>query len=190
MFSTLADFFDSIRRRDPAARGVLDILLNYPGVHALIHYRVANLLWRCGLKTLAKCVASLSRFLTGIDIHPGATIGARLFIDHGMGVVIGETAELGDDVMLYHGVTLGGVSLEQRKRHPTLGDGVTVGAGAKILGPVLIGSQARIGANAVIVKDVPANATVTGIPGRVVEPLVRECARPATAANVLATLPD
>lgn len=200
MFTRLADFFDSIRQRDPAARGALDILLNYPGVHALIHYRIANGLWRCGLKTLAKSVASLSRFLTGIDIHPGATIGARLFIDHGMGVVIGETAELGDDVMLYHGVTLGGVSLQQRKRHPTLGNGVTVGAGAKILGPVLIGSHAKVGANAVIVRDVPAGATATGIPGRVVQPSNRDSTRfeqgageplhtPA-AATVLATLPE
>ncbi|MDN6875428.1 serine O-acetyltransferase [Pseudomonas citronellolis] len=161
-------YFASIRRRDPAARSVLDILLNYPGVHALIHYRIANLLWRCGLRTPAKCVARLSHFLTGIEIHPAATIGSRLFIDHGMGVVIGETAEIGDDVMLYHGVTLGGVSLTQKKRHPTVGDYVIIGAGAKILGPVEIGRGAVIGANAVIVRDVPAHAKAMGVPGRVI----------------------
>lgn len=168
MFTTIAQYFASVKRRDPAARSALDILLNYPGVHALIHYRVANLLWRCNLRTLAKTVASLSRFLTGIEIHPAATIGARFFIDHGMGVVIGETAEIGDDVMMYHGVTLGGVSLAQEKRHPTVGDGVIIGASAKILGPINIGCGAVIGANAVIIRDVCAHTKVAGVPGKVI----------------------
>lgn len=171
MFASINQYLASIRQRDPAAIGVVDILLNYPGVHALVHHRVASFLWRCGLRTLAKTVASASRLLTGIEIHPAARIGARLFIDHGMGVVIGETAQIGDDVMLYHGVTLGGVSLAQEKRHPTLGDGVVIGAGAKVLGPIIIGHGARIGANSVVIHDVQANATVVGVPGKLIPPV-------------------
>ncbi|WP_409488818.1 serine O-acetyltransferase [Pseudomonas promysalinigenes] len=167
MFTSFKQYIASIRERDPAAIGVADILLNYPGIHAIAHHRIAHFLWRSGMKTLAKSVACCSRLLTGIEIHPAASIGARLFIDHGMGVVIGETAQIGDDVMLYHGVTLGGVSLAQEKRHPTVGDRVVIGAGAKVLGPITVGHGARIGANSVIVRDVPDNATAIGVPGRI-----------------------
>ncbi len=157
--------------RDPAARGRLEVLLTYPGVHALLLHRVAHALWRFGLRFAARFLSFVARMLTQIDIHPGATVGRRLFIDHGCGVVIGETAEIGDDVTLYHGVTLGGVSWNPGKRHPTLGDGVVVGAGAKILGPITVGRNARVGANSVVVQDVPDGMTVVGIPGRVVLPL-------------------
>lgn len=167
MFTSFRQYIASVRERDPAAIGMMDILLNYPGIHAVAHHRFANFLWRCELKTLAKSVACCSRLLTGIEIHPAASIGARLFIDLGMGVVIGETARIGEDVMLYHGVTLGGVSLAQEKRHPTVGDRVVIGAGAKVLGPITIGHDARIGANSVIVRDVPDNATAAGVPGRI-----------------------
>lgn len=159
-----------VRARDPAARNGLEVLLTYPGVHAIIWHRLAHRLWRRGIRFPARLVSWLARFLTNVDIHPGATIGARFFIDHGAGVVIGETAEIGDDVTLYHGVTLGGISLSPGKRHPTLADGVLVGAGAKILGPITIGTGARIGANSVVVENVPADATVVGIPGRIVGP--------------------
>ena len=154
--------------RDPAARSTLEVLLTYPGLHAVWAHRVTHHLWRWRLKLLARVLAQLTRWLTGIEIHPGATIGNRFFIDHGMGVVIGETAEIGDDCTLYHGVTLGGTSWERAKRHPTLGKNVVVGAGAKILGPITIGDNARVGSNSVVVKDVPAGATVVGIPARVV----------------------
>lgn len=155
--------------RDPAARSVLEVLLTYPGVHAVLLHRLAHRLWRAKLKLVARWVSFLARWLTHVDIHPGATIGRRLFIDHGAGVVIGETAEVGDDVTLYHGVTLGGTSWNKHKRHPTLGDGVLVGAGAKILGPVRLGDKVRVGANSVVNKNVPACCTVVGIPGRVVQ---------------------
>jgi len=155
--------------RDPAARHTLEILTCYPGVHAVLCYRVSNALWRAGLKWLARFVSHLGRFLTGIEIHPGATIGRRFFIDHGMGVVIGETAEIGDDCTLYHGVTLGGTSWEKGKRHPTLREGVVIGAGAKVLGPITIGANARIGSNAVVVRDVAPGSTVVGVPGKVVQ---------------------
>ena len=161
---------ESILKRDPAARHKLEILLTYPGVHALALYRVSHLLWKCQLKLLARIVSWVARLLTGIEIHPAATIGKRFFMDHGFGIVIGETAEIGDDVTLYHAVTLGGTSLAQSKRHPTLCDGVIVGAGAQILGPVVIGAHARVGANAVVVHDVAANTTVVGIPAREVQP--------------------
>ncbi|MCE1196622.1 serine O-acetyltransferase [bacterium] len=159
----------AIRERDPAARSPVEIVLAYPGLHAVWAHRLAHLLWRGGARVSARILSQLARFLTGIEIHPGARIGRRFFIDHGAGVVIGETAEIGDDVTLYHGVTLGGTSLKKGKRHPTLGDRVTVGAGAKILGNIRIASDSRIGANAVVVRAVPENSVVVGIPGQVVK---------------------
>lgn len=155
--------------RDPAARNWLEVLTTYPGVHAILAHRLNHRLWRRGLRYPARFLAFLTRLWTNIDIHPGATVGQRFFIDHGAGVVIGETAEIGDDVTLYHGVTLGGTSWSRGKRHPTLGNGVLVGAGAKILGPISLGDNVRVGANSVVVKDVPANRTVVGIPGKVVQ---------------------
>jgi len=154
--------------RDPAARNTFEVLTTYPGVHAILHYRLANWMWRRGLKWLARVLSTFSRWMTGIEIHPGATIGDRFFIDHGMGVVIGETAEIGNDCTLYHGVTLGGTSWNKGKRHPTLRDGVVVGAGAKVLGPIVVNEGARIGSNAVVTKEVPAGVSVVGIPGRIV----------------------
>jgi serine O-acetyltransferase len=162
-------FFKAVYERDPSARNFLEILLTYPGLHALIFYRVAHFLWNIHLKTLAKILSNMARLLTGIEIHPGAQIGKRFFIDHGMGVVIGETAVVGDNVTLYHGVTLGGTSWQKGKRHPTLENGVVVGAGAKILGPITLGKNSRVGSNSVIVKDVPENKTAVGIPGRIVD---------------------
>ena len=155
-------------QRDPAARTRLEVLTTYPGVHAIMLYRLGHRLWLAEWRYLARLLAFVARLLSNVDIHPGATIGARLFIDHGAGVVIGETAEVGEDVTLYHGVTLGGTSWRKGKRHPTLGDGVLVGAGAKILGPISIGANARVGANSVVVEDVPPGCTVVGIPGKVV----------------------
>ncbi len=152
--------------RDPAARSALEIVLTYPGVHAMWGYRVAHWLWQHELKLTGRIVSQIVRGVTGIEIHPGASIGQGLFIDHGMGVVIGETSEIGEDVTLYHGVTLGGTSLQKGKRHPTLGDRVVVGAGSKILGNITIGADTRIGANAVVVKSVPANSVVVGVPGQ------------------------
>ncbi|MFV1996912.1 MAG: serine O-acetyltransferase [Acidiferrobacterales bacterium] len=163
-------YIASIFRRDPAAHSVLEIFTAYPGIHAVGAHRVSHLLWRLRLRLVARLLSQLMRWLTGIEIHPGARIGKRFFIDHGMGVVIGETAEIGDDCTLYHGVTLGGTTWQQEKRHPTLCDDVVVGAGAKVLGPIVIGEGARIGSNSVVVRDVPAGATVVGIPGRVVVP--------------------
>jgi len=163
--SDLAIVFD----RDPAARSYLEIITTYPGVHAVLFHRLAHLLWNIKLFWVAKLVSHFSRFLTGIEIHPGASIGQRFFIDHGMGVVIGETAIVGDDCTIYHGVTLGGTSWKQGKRHPTLENRVVIGAGAKILGPITIGSGAKIGSNAVVVMDVPKNATAVGIPARLVD---------------------
>ncbi len=159
---------DTVRQRDPAARSKLEIALAYSGLHAVWVYRIAHGLWRRRSRISARILSQLSRFFTGVEIHPGAVIGRRFFIDHGMGVVIGETAVVGDDVTLYHGVTLGGTSLNKGKRHPDLGDRVTVGAGAKVLGNIKIGSDSRIGANAVVVKSVPENSVVVGIPGQVV----------------------
>ena len=165
----LKEDLDNAREHDPAARGDVENALVYSGLHAIWAHRAAHALWRKGgaAKGLARILAQFTRFLTGIEIHPGATIGRRFFIDHGMGVVIGETAEIGEDVMIYHGVTLGGRSLEKVKRHPTVGDRVVIGAGAKILGPVEIGADSAVGANAVVVKDVPEDSIVTGIPGKV-----------------------
>lgn len=168
MLQRIRDDIRSVFERDPAARSTLEVLLTYPGLHAVWSHRVAHQLWRWRLKLFARVLSQLTRWFTGIEIHPGATIGNRFFIDHGMGVVIGETAEIGDGCTLYHGVTLGGTSWEKAKRHPTLGENVVVGAGAKILGPITIGDNARVGSNSVVVKDVPANATVVGIPGRIV----------------------
>lgn len=169
MFSSIRDYIESVFQRDPAARSTWEVVTLYPGVHALIFYRLAHRLWRWRLKWLARFLSQFARWLTGIEIHPGARIGRRFFIDHGMGVVIGETAEIGDDVTLYHGVTLGGTAWQKAKRHPTLGNNVVVGAGAKILGPIYIGDNARVGSNSVVVKDVPAGVTVVGIPGRALQ---------------------
>ncbi len=168
MFKQLKEDVACVFDRDPAARNWFEVLTTYPGVHAVQIHRISHRLWNAGLKWLARILSMLARWLTGIEIHPGATIGRRCFVDHGMGVVIGETAEIGDDCTLYHGVTLGGTSWEKGKRHPTLGNDVVVGAGAKVLGPITIGSGARIGSNAVVVKSVPEGATVVGIPGRIV----------------------
>jgi len=170
MFDRMREDIRSVFDRDPAARSSLEVLTAYPGIHAIWAHRINHWLWRHGLRWLARVLSHLARWLTGIEIHPGASIGRRFFIDHGMGVVIGETAEIGDDCTLYHGVTLGGTSWEPGKRHPTLKDNVVVGAGAKILGPITIGAGARVGSNSVVVKDVPAGATVVGIPGHVVMP--------------------
>ncbi|WP_148252775.1 serine O-acetyltransferase [Aidingimonas lacisalsi] len=169
MFRRLREDINSVFARDPAARNFLEVLTNYPGLHALLAHRLSHWLWQKNCKWLAKTLSSIFRWLTGIEIHPGAKIGRRFFIDHGMGVVIGETAEVGDDVTLYQGVTLGGTSWSQGKRHPTLEDGVIVGAGAKILGPFTVGTGAKIGSNAVITKAVPEGATVVGIPGKIVK---------------------
>ncbi|MGP0059814.1 MAG: serine O-acetyltransferase [Beijerinckiaceae bacterium] len=164
----LIEDIQCVKARDPAARYTLEILLTYPGVHAVMGYRLAHFLWMAGARFPGRFVSWLTRFLTNVDIHPGATIGRRLFIDHGAGVVIGETAVIGDDVTLYHGITLGGTSWSPGKRHPTVEDGVLIGAGAKILGPITVGAGARIGANSVVTKDVPAAMTVVGIPGKLV----------------------
>jgi len=169
MFERLKEEIAVVFDRDPAARNTWEVITCYPGFHAMLFHRLAHGLWHARLRWLARLTSHLSRWLTGIEIHPGATIGRRFFIDHGMGVVIGETAEIGDDCTLYHGVTLGGTSWNKGKRHPTLGPGVVVGAGAKILGPIQIGAGARIGSNAVVVKEVPPGATAIGIPARVIE---------------------
>jgi serine O-acetyltransferase len=167
MFDHLRRDIQVVLERDPAARSRFEVLLCYPGLHALAFHRAAHRLWRAGWLTTARFVAHVSRFLTGIEIHPGATIGEGLFIDHGMGVVIGETAEIGDNVSLLQGVTLGGTSTRREKRHPTLGDNVVVGAGAKIIGAFTIGDGSRIGAGSVVVREVPPNCVVVGVPGRV-----------------------
>lgn len=160
-------------REDPAARNIVEVLLCYPGLHAMWIYRFSHWLWQKKLKTLARFLSHLGRFFTGVEIHPGAKIGKRFFIDHGMGVVIGETAEIGDDVLIYQGVVLGGVSQEKTKRHPTIGNNVVIGAGATLLGPIKVGRGARIGASSVVINDVPENSTVVGVPGRAILPAVR-----------------
>ena len=169
MFSRIREEIAVVFERDPAARSVFEIVTTYPGFHALLLHRFAHWIWGMGFKWLGRFVSHIARWLTGIEIHPGARIGRRVFIDHGMGVVIGETAEIGDDCTLYHGVTLGGTSWNKGKRHPTLMPGVVVGAGAKILGPIIVGAGAKVGSNAVVVKDVPDGATAVGIPARILE---------------------
>lgn len=170
MFTRIREDILCVFDRDPAARNAFEILTTYPGLHAVMAHRIAHRLWRRDFKWLARALANVARLFTGIEIHPGAVIGRRFFIDHGMGVVIGETAVIGDDCTLYHGVTLGGTSWQKGKRHPTLGRDVVVGAGAKVLGPIEIGDGARIGSNAVVVKSVPPGATAVGVPGRIIEP--------------------
>jgi len=169
MFGTLREHIETIRREDPAAKSTLEILLCYPGLHAVIFHRVAHVLYGWQWYVAARLVSHLARLFTGIEIHPGARIGKRLFIDHGLGVVIGETAQVGNDVLLYQGVTLGGTGTEKGKRHPTLGDNVVVGTGASVLGNITLGEGVKVGAGSVVVHNVPAHATVVGIPGRVVK---------------------
>lgn len=161
-------------KEDPAARNTLEVILCYPGLHAIWLHRISGWFWRKKLNTFARFLSHLSRFVTGIEIHPGAKLGRRFFIDHGMGVVIGETTEIGSDVLIYQGVVLGGVSQMKTKRHPTIGNGVVIGAGATLLGPIIVHTGARIGAGSVVVKDVPENATVVGVPGQIILPSVRK----------------
>ncbi len=168
MFTTIHDDVQSVLDRDPAARNILEVLVCYPGLHAIWAHRLAHRLWKSGLKLLARWISQITRNITGIEIHPGATIGHDLFIDHGMGVVIGETAEVGSYVTIYHGVTLGGTSLHKTKRHPTIEDHVVIGAGAKVLGAITIGANSRIGANAVVVKSAPPDSVIVGVPGQIV----------------------
>jgi serine O-acetyltransferase len=168
MFSRIKTDIQCAFERDPAARNAFEVLTTYPGIHAILMHRMSHWLWNHGLKWVARVLSNIARLFTGIEIHPGARIGQRFFIDHGMGVVIGETTEIGDDCTLYHGVTLGGTSWDKGKRHPTLGSDVVIGAGAKVLGPIMIGNGVRIGSNAVVLKDVPEGMTVVGVPGRLV----------------------
>jgi serine O-acetyltransferase len=168
MIKTIREDIRSVLDRDPAARNVLEVLLCYPGLHAIWTHRITHFLWKKGFKLPARWLSQVMRGVTGIEIHPGATIGRNFFIDHGMGVVIGETAEIGENVTLYHGVTLGGTSLEKVKRHPTIEDHVVIGAGAKVLGAITIGEHSRIGANAVVVKSTPPDSVIVGVPGQVV----------------------
>src|SRR5512137_1572578 len=168
MFKNLREDINSVFERDPAARNVFEIIFCYPGLHALWIYRIAHLFWVNEFYFLGRFISHIGRFITGIEIHPGARIGRKFFIDHGMGVVIGETAEIGDNVTMYHGVTLGGVTWDKVKRHPTIGDNVVIGSGAKVLGPFTVGKDSKIGSNSVVVKEVPPNSSVVGIPGRVV----------------------
>lgn len=187
MFERLREDIQSVFHRDPAARNAFEVLTCYPGMHAIWLHRAARCLWLRDLKWLARLVSNFGRWMTGIEIHPGAKVGRRFFIDHGMGIVIGETAEIGDDVTLYQGVTLGGTSWNKGKRHPTLEDGVVVGAGAKVLGPFTVGAGAKIGSNAVVTKAVPAGATAVGIPGRIIvksEDSEVEAKRKAMAAKI------
>ncbi|MEW6353779.1 MAG: serine O-acetyltransferase [Pseudomonadota bacterium] len=186
MFARLREDIRCVFERDPAARTAFEVLTTYPGLHAVLFHRLSHRLWNARWKWLARFISTLARWLTGVEIHPGARIGRRFFIDHGMGVVIGETAEIGDDCTLYHGVTLGGTSWQKGKRHPTLGNDVVIGAGATVLGPITVGDGARVGSNAVVVKDVPPGATVVGIPGHVVskQKTGQEQARAAIAKKI------
>ncbi len=177
MFARIREDINSVFERDPAARNALEVIFCYPGLHALWFHRLAHWLWTRDFFFLGRLTSHFGRFFTGIEIHPGARIGRKFFIDHGMGVVIGETAEIGDNVTLYHGVTLGGVSWEKVKRHPTLGDNVVIGSGAKILGPFTVGANSKVGSNSVVVKEVPPNSTVVGIPGRAVMDTEKPSAR-------------
>lgn len=178
MFKTFREDIQTVFSKDPAARNVIEVLFLYPGLHALWFHRVAHWLWRHKLRFFARLLSHCSRLLTGIEIHPGAGIGRRFFIDHGMGVVIGETAEIGNDVLMYQGVVLGGTALEKKKRHPTIGNNVVIGSAAILLGPINVGDGARIGANSVVVRSVPPGAVVVGVPGRVVEDPQRAQAKP------------
>ncbi len=168
MFNTFREDIGAALARDPAARNKFEVLLFYPGVHALLFHRLAHYLWGHGLRLLARCVSHTARFLTAIEIHPGAVIGRRFFIDHGAGVVIGETADIGNDVLMYQGVVLGGTTLEKKKRHPTIGNNVVIGSAAILLGPITVGDGSRIGANSVVVRSVPPGSVVVGVPGRIV----------------------
>ncbi|RKY61001.1 MAG: serine O-acetyltransferase [Candidatus Latescibacterota bacterium] len=167
VISRIKEDIRTVFREDPAARNTWEVILCYPGLHAIWSYRIAHWFWRKNFKNLARFISHIARFLTGVEIHPGARIGKRFFIDHGMGVVIGETAEIGDDVLIYQGVVLGGVSREKRKRHPTIGNNVVIGAGAILLGPIKVGEGAKIGAGSVVINDVPEYSTVVGVPARV-----------------------
>ena len=178
MFKTLREDVRTVFAEDPAARNILEVVFLYPGLHALWCHRLAHWLWEHRLRFLGRLLSHCARFLTGIEIHPGAKIGRRFFIDHGMGVVIGETAEVGDDVLIYQGVVLGGTSLQKKKRHPTIGNNVVIGSAAILLGPITVGDGARIGANSVVVGSVPPGAVVVGVPGRVVEDRLRTAAMP------------
>jgi serine O-acetyltransferase len=178
LFKTFREDIQTVFSEDPAARNVIEVLFFYPGLHALWFHRVAHWLWRHKLRFFARLLSHCSRLLTGIEIHPGARIGRRFFIDHGMGVVIGETAEIGNDVLMYQGVVLGGTALEKKKRHPTIGDNVVIGSAAILLGPITVGDGARIGANSVVVRSVPPGAVIVGVPGRVVEDPQRAQAKP------------
>lgn len=186
MFSAIRGDVRAVKANDPAARSTLEVVLCYPGVHAVWGHRLTHWLWLRNAKLLARFLAELIRKLTGVEIHPGAVLGARVFIDHATGVVIGETAEVGDDVTIYHGVTLGGTSLDPVKRHPTVGNNVTIGAGAKVLGNIVIGAGSQIGANSVVIKPVPPGAVVVGVPGQIVGPDERMPAAPRSQAD----LPD
>jgi len=188
MFSQLREDIASVFDRDPAARNALEIIFCYPGLHAVWFHRLAHWFWSRRMHFVGRLISQFSRFMTGIEIHPGAKIGHRFFIDHGMGVVIGETAEIGDNVTIYHGVTLGGVTWDKVKRHPTIGDDVVIGSGAKILGPFTVGKGARIGSNSVVVREVPENATVVGIPGRIV--LNQESSKRGRASLDHGNMPD
>jgi len=169
MFERIKEDIKVVFERDPAARNVFEVITSYPGLHAIWLHRISHFLWKKGAKTLARIISHINRCLTGIEIHPGAKIGRRFFIDHGMGVVIGETAEIGDDVLMYQGVVLGGTSLKKEKRHPTIGNNVVIGAGAILLGPIKVGDGAKIGAGSVVIRDVPEGTTVVGVPARIVE---------------------
>ena len=187
MFKRIKEDIEVVFERDPAARNIIEVLLCYPGLHAIWFHRIAHWLWTHNCRLLARIISHISRWLTGIEIHPGAKIGRRFFIDHGMGVVIGETTEIGNDVTIYHQVTLGGTSTKKGKRHPTIGNNVVIGAGAKILGPVKIGNNCKIGTNSVVIKDVPPNSTVVGIPGKVVR---RDGIKPTRVDLEHGKLPD
>jgi len=169
MFETIKEDIKVVFERDPAARNVFEVITSYPGLHAIWLHRIAHFFWKKGARTFARIISHISRFLTGIEIHPGAKIGRRFFIDHGMGVVIGETSEIGNDVLIYQGVVLGGTSLKKEKRHPTIGNNVVIGAGAILLGPIKVGDGAKIGAGSVVIKDIPEGTTAVGVPARIVE---------------------
>ena len=168
-FKELKEFLDTYKKKDPASRSYLEIVVCYPGVHAVFFHKISNFFWKLKLKLLGRIISNISRFLTGIEIHPAVKIGKNFFIDHGMGIVIGETTVIGDNVSIYQGVTLGGTKWEKRKRHPSISDNVVIGAGAKVLGPITVGKNSKIGANSVVTRNVPSNTIVVGIPARVVD---------------------